>query len=186
MRIGLDLDGVVADWHSSAVSLLNTYKGHNLSTEDPPSWDYIEREVGRVDWRWLWSEGITLGLFSAIRPYPGELSQAVKLANLGDIIVITARPKPAWFDTLRWLSVYEIGPPKEVIFTSTEEKEEGRFPECDIYVDDKPENVIAMAKTGETWMRTRRYNEAVNYGNRVNGLSEFVEKVKAKIARSRG
>jgi len=106
VRIGLDLDGVVADWTRSVIENLNRYQRTKLDPAfQPPSWDWFKENLSKDQWNWIWRGGCQ-GIFESIKPYPGAIKFVDDLAHLGDIIVMTSRPKIAWDTTRRWWNLY--------------------------------------------------------------------------------
>jgi 5'(3')-deoxyribonucleotidase len=102
MRIGLDLDGVVANWVGSVIENLNRYQRTKLDPDfQPPSWDWFKENLTKDQWNWMWRGGCQ-GIFESIHPYPGAIKFVDDLAHLGDIIVMTSRPKIVWDTTRRW------------------------------------------------------------------------------------
>src|SRR3990167_8817615 len=144
MRIGLDVDGVLYHFHKTALYMLNTMKGYDLKEEDWTYWNQPKDVVKNNDWQWLWSKGVELGLFRYGHLYKGAIEGVRELATLGDIVIITHRPRNAIRDTLDWLAylrlpIHEIHLQTDGQFKSTVE------PHCDLYVDDKPENIEDFA-----------------------------------------
>lgn len=139
-RFGLDIDGVLYNWDKTARYMLRTYKSY---PEDGPlavesqSWDYIQRNVSKEDWNWLWNTGVKQGLFRYGHLYKGTIEGVRRLAELGDVVVITHRPRAAVQDTLDWLSFLRLPFTETHLLTSGERKS---LIKCDLYVDDKPEN----------------------------------------------
>lgn len=102
MRIGLDLDGVVANWSSTAAIWLNTRKGYSLPIEEPPYWHWLQENIKPEDWKWLWTGAINDGLFADCVVMPGAQALVRNLNQLGDVIAMTSRPRGAIRDTLTW------------------------------------------------------------------------------------
>jgi uncharacterized HAD superfamily protein len=147
MRIGLDLDGVLVDFNNSAKKLLSHVFGYKFPNEMPPCWNWLGYYgVTKEHEDWLWTRGVDRGLFLAAWPLDGALDFVDKLKELGDIIVVTSRPKAAWFDTLGWLRSWSIGPPKEIHFYLPGENKASA--NCDLYIDDKAENIEDVIREG--------------------------------------
>jgi uncharacterized HAD superfamily protein len=101
IRIGLDLDGVVCDWHRSVLTLFNE-RGYNFDPSfESPYWDWIKDNVRKEDWDWLWNEGVKVS-YEKASPYPGAVSFVHKLRKKGNIVVLTARPEGCWRVTIDW------------------------------------------------------------------------------------
>lgn len=164
MRIGLDIDGVMYQWDKTARYMLRNvlpnspYKG--CLRDESPSWDFIEKSVQPEHWRWLWTEGVRLGLFRHGHLYPGTIEAVRRLAELGDVIVITHRPKSAVHDTLDWLAYQRLPISGVHLLTNGEPKSDVR-PHCDIYLDDRLENVseLVAARAGIVCLRMQPWNK---------------------------
>lgn len=145
MRIGIDIDGVMYAWDKTARYMLrdvlpnSPYK--EVLKQESTGWDWIKGQVSPEHWNWLWTEGIRLGLFRYGHLYPGTIQAIRKLAEIGDVVLITHRPKEAVPDTLAWLALQNLplsglhlltrGEPKSIV-----------HPQCNVYLDDKPENFV--------------------------------------------
>jgi uncharacterized HAD superfamily protein len=146
VRIGLDIDGVMYKWEEHARYMLREvlpespfYNDQRLMVESK-WWTYIPDTVGKKHWNWLWKEGAALGLFRDGALYPGTSEAVHKLAKMGEVILITHRPKQAVRDTLAWLGKLDL--PLSGLHILTEQSQKSKAePICDIYLDDKPDNV---------------------------------------------
>lgn len=105
-RIALDLDGVVYDFHGAACYMMRHNFGYTaeLSRESWTSWDWMQGQVHPDHWRWLWNQGVEEGLFRHGHTLKGSIDGVRELATLGDIAVVTSRPRSAIQDTLSWLA----------------------------------------------------------------------------------
>lgn len=149
MRIGVDIDGVMYMWEKTARYMLREILPNSPYTKDGPlgevsnGWDFIQNNVAPEHWKWLWKEGVQLGLFRHGHLYPGTIKAIRQLAELGEVVAITHRPKAAVHDTLAWLAYQNLPLSGLHILTNQEPKSTVR-PECDIYIDDKVENCIDL------------------------------------------
>lgn len=143
--IGLDLDGIVYQWDSTARFMLR----HHISSEGRqpatelffPSLDYnsIQSMVTEEDWQWLWTDAITDGLFRYGHVEQGAMEGVRDLANLGDIVVITSRPKAAVNDTIGWLAMmFGRIPLAGVVIQSNGQNKSDVHPTPNVYIDDMP------------------------------------------------
>ena len=145
MRIGVDIDGVMYHWEKTARYMLREILPNSPYTKDGPlgtestHWNYIQEAISEAHWAWLWSEGVRLGLFRHGHLYPGTIKAIRQLAELGDVVCITHRPKQAVHDTLAWLAYQNLPLAGLHILTNMEPKSTVK-PECDIYIDDKADN----------------------------------------------
>jgi uncharacterized HAD superfamily protein len=201
MRIGVDIDGVMYKWGKTVRYMMRevlkeeapdiyALKPH---TADGPmggsdskitDWDYFQNNVTKEQWRWLWSEGIRLGLFRYGHLYSGTIQAIRKLSKIGDVYIITHRPPQAVNDTLDWLAFQRL-PIKGVSLLTNQEPKSSVKPECDVYIDDKPENVYDLANNTDARLvvlMSRPWNIRVEVADpilRVTGWAPFISAVKA-------
>jgi len=148
MLIGLDLDGVCYNWDKTARYMLRKRYVNSgrvipieLTTESR-SWDYIMEAVTPDDWKWLWSEAIDQGLYRYGNVVKGAIEGVQELNELGDVIVITHRPKTAVHDTLVWLStMFDKAPLSGLVIQSHKgQRKSDVRPQPDVYIDDAIHN----------------------------------------------
>jgi uncharacterized HAD superfamily protein len=171
MRIGLDIDGVMYQWERTARYMLREVLPDSPYGKSGPlgrtqqSWNFIQEGVSREHWNWLWTEGVKLGLFRHSHLYPGTIQAVRQLAEIGDVVCITHRPKQAVHDTLAWLSYQNLPLAGLHILTSQEPKSTVR-PMCDVYLDDKPENIddLLNKTKARVALRVQQWNH--NYNRR--------------------
>lgn len=137
LRIGIDLDGVVADFNRGWTDAWNAQHGTRLAVDHVDGWDVLPTLTGLPDmgafWAWARDLGGGRSLFRDLPVFEGAIETIRELARDGhDPVVVTAKPGWAVHDTFAWLS--DVGfPTREVHIT--EEKWEV---DCDVYVDDAP------------------------------------------------
>ncbi len=189
MRIGLDIDGVMYQWDKTARYMLrdvlpgSPYK--DVMKQESKGWDWIKDNVSPEHWEWLWTEGVRLGLFRYGHLYPGTIQAVRRLAEIGEVVLITHRPKQAVTDTLAWLGLLNLPISGLHLLTAMEPKSSVR-PACDIYLDDKPENVMDLSGlltrwedgkliySGGVYLMRRPWNESFPWPTCVRSLPEFV------------
>jgi uncharacterized HAD superfamily protein len=166
MRIGLDIDGVMYKWDKTARYMLrdvlpnSPYK--ELLKQESQGWDWIKDNVAPEHWEWLWTEGVRLGLFRYGHLYPGTIQAVRTLAERGhEIVLITHRPKQAVTDTLAWLGMLDLPISGLHLLTNQEPKSLVR-PGCEVYLDDKPENVedLYWKADGAVCLMRRPWNKS--------------------------
>ena len=167
MRIGLDIDGCMYQWDKTARYMLREVLPDSPYSHDGPlgriseHWDYIQKHVTAEHWKWLWTEGVRLGLFRHGHLFPGAVQAARALAEIGDVVAITHRPKAAVSDTLAWLSFQQL-PLSGVHLLTGQEPKSTVHPQCDVYLDDKPENCVDLKDhtRGVVAVMSRPWNES--------------------------
>lgn len=174
-RIALDLDGVCYNYSATACYLLNTYKGYNLDWTHTDSSEWLKEQVKNNDWQWLWTGGIKEGLFRYGNLFKGAVEGIKELAKVGEIVVITSRPKVAAQDTYDWLSYMKI-PASEVHIMQDRSKAEIA---PDIAIDDSPKNILQYLDANiPTVVYDHKYNQGVLGGYRAKTWLDVVDTVK--------
>jgi 5'(3')-deoxyribonucleotidase len=136
MRLGIDLDGVVANFTQGWMSLYNRQFGTELAVADSKRWnDLVDlTHFNDVDEFWKWSSDLDgRSVFWHLEPFPGAVEAVRSLVDAGhSIIVITTKPAFAVADTYEWIESHRI-PAAEIHIL-----EEKWLVECDVYLDDGP------------------------------------------------
>lgn len=186
-RIGLDIDGCMYQWDKTARYMLREVLPNSPYKRDGPlghaslHWDYIMQNVDPAHWKWLWTEGVRLGLFRHGHLFPGAIQAVRALAELGDVVVITHRPKAAVDDTLAWLAFQQL-PLSGVHLLTEQEPKSNVQPRCDVYLDDRPENCTDLGEHtyGSVALMDRPWNQGFETPivHRVHSWPEFVMWVK--------
>lgn len=137
MRLGIDLDGVVADFNAGWIRLHRDEFGSELRPEMVQTWDGLHELAGFADmrafWRWARGNDERPSIFRHLDPYPDALETLHRLDRAGhDIVIVTTKPRWARVDTLRWLADHDL-PTAEVHMTDVKHSVA-----CDVYLDDAP------------------------------------------------
>lgn len=143
MRLGIDLDGVVADFNGGWVRAYNQDFRAKISTAELVEWDQIPRltHFDHMSDFWTWARNLKPGsLFSQLDPYPCAVESLIRLAGDHDVIVVTTKPKWAEVDTYQWL-VDKGVPAAEVHITR-----EKWLVDCDVFLDDAPHVLSRLAR----------------------------------------
>ena len=140
MRLGIDLDGVVANFNKGWTDLHNAEFGGRLTPEMVTAWDGLHSLGGFDDmaafWDWARGNGERPSIFRHLDLLPGALETLHRLRGDGhDIVIVTTKPEWAIPDTLRWIADRGL-PTREVHFAEAKHEVE-----CDAYLDDAP-NVL--------------------------------------------
>ncbi len=136
MRLGIDLDGVVANFTKGWVDFYNRDFGADVRIEDAVEWDGVTSitHFRDMDEFWDWTASLDgRSLFWHLEPFPGAIETLPELADDGhEIVVLTAKPTFAVDDTYEWISLHRL-PAAEVHIL----EDKWRIP-CDVYLDDGP------------------------------------------------
>ena len=136
LRLGIDLDGVVADFVAGWISRYNQEFEADLTPSSVQTWDGLHTLTHFRDadefWRWARDHGGG-SVFRHLETYEGSIEALAELSVQGhEIVIITLKPEWAVHDTFAWIADHKI-PTREVHITS----EKWKVP-CDIYLDDSP------------------------------------------------
>jgi 5'(3')-deoxyribonucleotidase len=180
LRLGIDLDGVCANWTKGAKEILNQRWSLDLNLyKESDTWDEVEDLVTPKQWKWLWTAGVERGLFARLDVFPGTVEALQHLSEKHDITLITHRPIKSAQDTFWWVGNRLRGIDFRGLHIT---KAKWDIP-CDIYLDDKPENITALMEhrpTATHVIRTRQYNKHFEWPFRVDGWEQFVRFVEER------
>ena len=177
MRLGIDLDGVVADFNAGWMELHAQEFGTQLLPEMVDSWNSLHRIGGFADmrefWAWAAPKEHRRSIFRHLEPYPGAVDSLRTLADHGHrIVIVTTKPHWARTDTLRWLADNEL-PTTEVHLSDRKYEVD-----CDVYLDDAPHvlDELVEHRSGATICRfVRPWNTPIAGAHDVSGWPDFVD-----------
>lgn len=152
MRIGLDVDEVVADLHSAWLAAYNAGEGTNHSTDIFDRWE-IDSILGDAVYQYLTPE-----LYDAVQPLPGALDATACLRRLGHTLYyVSSCGKENEYAPrkLRWLRENGFLLPSEPNHRFIPGSDKSEAP-VDILVDDYIGNVRAFR--GWAVLLERRHN----------------------------
>lgn len=145
LRVGIDLDGVVADFVTGWISRYNAEFGARLRAADAVEWRAAARmtHFGSTSRFWAWAraagpDGHTL--FRHLPAYPGAVEGLRALQRLAHVVIVTTKPRWAISDTLGWLG--DLGLPlREVHIT-----DDKAGVECAVYVEDSLHHLAQLRR----------------------------------------
>lgn len=165
MRIGVDIDGVLANFNSAYIAKCIAVTGRDLfpprpfdivTWEFPESYGYTKAEVSAV---WA-SIKESLNFWFSLKPYFDTQTSLEMLCARQDtykdeVYFITARPgTEVKFQTERWLEVYApFNAWTPTVLISSQKGMCAKALELDMYIDDRLENVYDV--------REKSYNTSV-------------------------
>jgi len=137
LRLGIDLDGVVADFNAGWMALHNAEFDGNLTPDMVTMWDGLHQLGGFGDmdefWEWAGHKEHRPSIFRHLDLLPGALDTLGRLDAEGhSIVIVSTKPDWAVHDTFNWLADNAI-PTREVHLTLTKYEVD-----CDVYLDDAP------------------------------------------------
>lgn len=175
LRLGIDLDGVVADFNRGWMTRYNTEFEADLTPDLVDRWDGLAdlthfEHMGQF-WRWA-RGGDGPSIFRDLPLIDGAQAGLEELARNHDIVIITAKPNWAVADTFAWLADARI-PTREVHITSKKHEVD-----CNVYVEDSPHQLktIVKARPNALVLRfVRAWNRPVPGTHDVESWSELTE-----------
>ena len=162
MRIGVDLDGVVANFTKGWTTQYEAEFGKKILEKDITEWGlskpltHFEEEIDF----WKWAKDINgSSIFRNLDIYEDSLEVLYDLSKMGhEIVIISSKPWWSIHDTLMWLGEKKI-PKKEIHFIEDKWKID-----CDVYIDDAPyqlDNYVKNLKNKVIIRFVRKYNNPV-------------------------
>ena len=136
MRIGVDLDGVVANFTKGWTKHYEEEFGKKILEDEIKSWGLSEPLTHfkeDLDF-WKWAKDINgSSIFRNLEVCENSVETLNELSKSGhDIVIISSKPWWSIHDTLMWLGENKI-PTKEIHFI-----EDKWTIDCEVYIDDAP------------------------------------------------
>lgn len=187
MKIGFDIDGVLADFNTPMLKVLNEVLGTNHQWDPlvggPQVWDWPQGEFGipDADVHRVWEQHINKGSFWATCPPLNEehLIRVSDLQREHELYFITARSgEDAKWQTERWLA--DRGFIYPTVVMSGQKALIAHGLDLDLYIDDKPENNLKMPHKTSIYLVDAAYNrwatDADDYGIRVKDVADMLDR----------
>lgn len=138
-RIGVDIDGTIANTHQVAVEEA-AKQGYSITVEDLHEWNTPlgpGMDFNAVFYRTLDSPSC----LSRVRPIEGARDGVLELNNLAETLFLTARHPRHGPETRLWL---DRNMTRHIPLVMAEDKP----CHCDLLIDDGPHNIEAMQEAG--------------------------------------
>ena len=134
LRIGIDMDGVLADFNAGWIERYNADFGTSLQASDVRRWDGLHglTHFEDMDGFWSWAKGDGCTIFRDLPAFPGAIETVLALATNHRIVIVSSKFDWAIPDSLAWLARHGI-PAREVHFVWRK----STVP-CDVYLEDAP------------------------------------------------
>lgn len=179
MRLGIDLDGVVANFTKGWMAFYNEQFGTELAVADSKEWGDLVNltHFNDIDEFWEWSSDLDgRSVFWHLEPFPGAIEALNDLDTAGhEIVIVTTKPAFAVDDTYDWVKSHRI-PATEVHIL-----EDKWLVDCDVYLDDGPHilpGLVAHRPDRTVCRYVRPWNRPVPGAIDVEDFDEFTELVR--------
>ncbi len=180
LRLGIDLDGVVADFNQGWIELYNRDHGTELHPDDVVVWDAPTELTHFTDmgefWRWARDAADGRSIFRFLEPYPGAVEALDELARRHEVVILTTKPDFAVHDTYEWIAEHGL-PTREVHILDDKARVS-----CDVYLDDAVhnlENLVRRRRRARVFRFVRPWNRHVPGTVAVRDWGEFLAAVDA-------
>ena len=174
MRLGIDLDGVVANFTKGWMEFYNRQFGTNLVVADSKNWgDLVDlTHFESIDEFWDWSSDLDgHSVFWHLEAFPGAVKALRSLVDAGhQIIIVTTKPDFAIRDTHEWVERHRI-PAAEIHIL-----EDKWLVPAHIYLDDGPHilpGLVEHRPESTVCRYIRPWNTPVEGAVDVNDFGEF-------------
>jgi len=185
LTILLDIDGVLADFCTAYLAVLNRQTGRRHVPADVTTWQFHDSVASKLEDHNVWAEAGRRGFCRDLAAYPGADDFLARLRIYGRVVAVTAPASTAYWASERtdWLRCRGFAT-KDIVLAHDKTLVQG-----DILIDDSAANVRAYAQAHpdrEVALLDRPWNQA-EPGSWVNsvrclGYREVLERV-SRLAR---
>ncbi len=179
-RVGVDVDGVLADLTALILGALNRMHGTSFREEDMTTWRAQDLFPG-LDEAAFWREIMAPGFHRSIPVYPGAQEGLRALQEVADVYIVTSHLPfaPTWVSERdAWLMEHFHIPHAKIVHTEAKYVFLGRA-----LIDDRPSNVARWQAehprgVGILWARScNRAYEEIGIRHRVDSWAGAIELV---------
>ncbi len=142
LRLGIDMDGVLADFHAGWMERYNERFGRQLHHSQVVQWDGLHRltHFPTMDDFWVWAQEGGRSIFRDLPPFPGAIETIARLNDQHRVVIISSKFDWAIPDTLEWLAEHRVAA-REIHFLWDKTSVA-----CDVYLEDAPHHLEALVR----------------------------------------
>lgn len=181
MRLGIDLDGVVANFNAGWMEIYNKDFAADLEPDMVQTWDAFvpltQFDSNAEFWEWA-RNGRGPSIFRHLPVHPEAIDTLKRLSRAHEIVIITTKPHWATSETFAWIADNDI-PTREVHITRRKWEVS-----CDVYLDDGPHNLerLVIERPDRTTCRfVRPWNAPVSNAVDIDSWNTFEALVKKQF-----
>jgi 5'(3')-deoxyribonucleotidase len=140
IRVGVDMDGVLADFNTGWMRRYNEEFGTRLEASQVLRWDGLEEltHFASMAEFWDWARGAGRSTFRDAPALPGAIESVQRIARRHRLVIVSSKFAWAIPDSLAWLADHGV-PAREVHFLWDK-----TLVDCDVYLDDAPHVLRAL------------------------------------------
>jgi len=150
--IGLDLDGVLYDWHNAVLEYYKIYKNYDGSFDD--FWSKAYKEFTPDDWEYL--TGVDT-FYSSEIPSESCLKFLERLSMSFELFYVTSRPETCRLTTEQYLRRYKF-PFSHNLVMEKNKVSVARLYGTSYFVEDMPETVEKLSHVTTAILMARPWN----------------------------
>ncbi|MEX1296173.1 MAG: hypothetical protein AB1Z67_08380 [Candidatus Limnocylindrales bacterium] len=184
IRVGIDMDGVLADFNTGWMSRYNTEFGTELEASMVQRWDGLHTltHFPSMGHFWRWAQGEGRSTFRDAPPLPGAIEAVQRIGARHRVCIVSSKFEWAIPDSLAWLADHGV-PAREVHFLWDK-----TLAACDIYLDDAPHQLRELSTGVPDAVVCRMvhpWNHPIDGVVDIHSWAEF-EEVVERVAAERG
>ena len=147
-RIGIDIDGVIANTQPIIIEELNKHFSRNYILQDFVNFDPLEKYgINRQELHQFIMER-ELVLIESAKPMPGAIESINKLITDYQINIISARTPEYHHNTLNWFARYNISF-DSIVHTGTHDKRShSKKAQVQLFIEDNLKNAVQISSLG--------------------------------------
>ncbi len=142
LRLGIDMDGVLADFNTGWIDRYNERFEKQLRHTDVVQWDGLHElthfTTMEAFWEWFQQDGRSI--FRDLPVYPDSIETIERLARDHRVVIVSSKFDWAIPDTLEWLAEHRVTA-REIHFVHDK-----TAVACDVYLEDAPYHLQALVE----------------------------------------